>query len=264
MTRWPPAARRRATTNPSPPLFPVPHSTTLSSRSASGPPGPDHRLGEAGQLGERDLGHRGAGALHQGVLAQAELLGRLIDLGHLGRADQHGPSAGLARRRGCGRAGARIGHSSVSRKSTMVAISSVVSWPSGPPNTGIPPRSRPATSGPVPSIHRLAHVSGKSSPSCWRFSLFGPWATPCRLGNDALARQVLAVARLAAGLLDERARVPPGTSEGRRTRWRRFARWAVRRMAAARRTAAPLGGAARSVRVRPGRGWCPPGSRPAR
>ena len=89
MTRWPPAARRRATTNPS----------RRCSRSRTAPRSaaarraaarPHHRLGEAGQLGERDLGHGGAGALHQGVLAQARLLGRLIDLGHLGRADEHG------------------------------------------------------------------------------------------------------------------------------------------------------------------------------
>ena len=115
MTRWPPAASRRATTKPSPPLFPVPHRTTVSSRSASGPPGPI--TGSARRASSvKATSATAAPALSiSASSAQAEALGRLIDLRHLGRADEDRSGSGLSRRRGRGSAGARIGHSSVIR-----------------------------------------------------------------------------------------------------------------------------------------------------
>ena len=65
------------------------------------------RLGQPPELGERHLGHGGAGALHQGVLRQAKALGGGVDLRHLRPADQDGDLPD----RPCG----RIGHSRVFR-----------------------------------------------------------------------------------------------------------------------------------------------------
>src|SRR5207249_2730686 len=82
VTCRPAEASRRAATNPSPPLLPGPHSRTVSGAGASGPPGPP--IGSARLASsERDLGNRGAGALHQRVGRETKALGRLIDARHL-------------------------------------------------------------------------------------------------------------------------------------------------------------------------------------
>ncbi len=104
-TARPTAASRRATTKPSPPLLPGPHSTTTSGGRTNGPPGPRTPSASRAELGLRHLGDGGAGGFHQRVLGEAQLLRRLVDARHLIGADEHGNAALRAR----GRIGHRLG-----------------------------------------------------------------------------------------------------------------------------------------------------------
>ncbi len=76
------------------------------------------RRGEPGQLDLCDLGNRGPGALHERVCGDPQPLRRLIDLGHLGRANEDRPGP-------CRPVG-RIGQS-VFRYSAIVLISAGLS-----------------------------------------------------------------------------------------------------------------------------------------
>ena len=65
-----------------------------------------NQLGQAPELGLRDLAHRGTRGLHQGILRQAQLVRGLVDARHLIGADEDG-NAALGARDRIGHGGAR-------------------------------------------------------------------------------------------------------------------------------------------------------------
>jgi hypothetical protein len=73
-------------------------------RRGQRPAGSARALGEARQLGERDLGHRRAGRLHERVLGHPEVLSGRVDASHLVATNEHGHGA----RRPAGRIGHRL------------------------------------------------------------------------------------------------------------------------------------------------------------
>ena len=77
----------------------------------------------------------------------------------------------------------------------------------GPPKTGMPPRSIPATAGSVPAIQRLAQSSGWSVPELLEVLAGRAVLDAVQVREGALPGEVRAVAGLAARRLDDRDRV---------------------------------------------------------